>query len=473
MDFLKKTKIVCTIGPSSWDPNVMRSMIEAGMNVARVNGAFADEAELDKVTKLVRAVSTEVALMMDVKGPEVRMNKFPETKNIKPGDEIIIGNGPDTEIYPGNYKDLYKVLKAGQRVVIGDGDTELVVKEIVDDKMHCEVVFGEYLKPGKALNLPGADFATSALTEKDIINLKHSIKLGWDFVSASFVQNAESAREIKKFLEGSTMRLIAKIEDGEGVANIDEILEVVDGVMIARGGLGVELGLEKVPMVEKMLIEKCNALGKPVITATQMLESMTNNPRPTRAEVNDVAMAVLMGTDSVMLSGESSAGKYPVEAVKELSKIAIEIEKYIEPKVLRTRAKSAMVTDALTKAAAEMAINMIDNSEVEVVLIASRSGTTARLLGRHRISQPIYAFVSDENFQRQLALSKGINRAFVYTKTGEDRDAAIKDIVSEALNVGVVKEETKVLVIGKSPSEALGYVPNIFEVVRVADVLKK
>lgn len=472
MDFSKKTKIVCTIGPSSWDPEVMKSMIEAGMNVARVNGAFADEAELDKVTKLVRDVSSEVALMMDVKGPEVRMNKFAETKSIKPGDQIIIGNGADSEIYPGNYKDLYKVLKPGQRVVIGDGDTELVIKEIVEDKMHCEVVFGEYLKPGKALNLPGADFATSALTEKDIINLNHSIKLGWDFVSASFVQNAESAKEIKKYLEGSSMRLIAKIEDGMGVENIDEILEVVDGVMIARGGLGVELGLEKVPMVEKLLIEKCNALGKPVITATQMLESMINNPRPTRAEVNDVAMAVLMGTDSVMLSGESSAGKYPVEAVKELSKIALEIEKYVEPRVMKTRAKSAVVTDALTKAAAEMAINMIENYEVEVVLVASRSGTTARLLGRHRIKQPIYAFVSNDSFQRQLALSKGVNRAFVYKNIAADRDAAIKEIVSEALELGVVQENTKVLVIGKSPSEQAGYIPNIFEVVRVSDVLK-
>lgn len=469
MDFSKKTKIVCTIGPSSWDPAVMKQMIQAGMNVARVNGAFADEAELDKVTKLVRDVSDEVALMMDVKGPEVRMNKFSETKNIKPGDEIIIGNGPDAEIYPGNYADLYKVLKPGQRVVIGDGDTELIVKEIVGDKMHCEVVFGEYLKPGKALNLPGADFATSALTEKDIVNLKHSIKLGWDFVSASFVQNAESAREIKKHLEGSNMKLIAKIEDGEGVKNIDEILEVVDGVMVARGGLGVELGLEKVPMIEKTLIEKCNAVGKPVITATQMLESMTNNPRPTRAEVNDVALAVLMGTDSVMLSGESSAGKYPVEAVKELTKVSLEIEKQVEPKVLKTRAKSAIVTDALTKAAAEMCINM--ESEVDVVIVASRTGTTARLLGRHRINQPIYAFVSEEKFMRYLSLSKGINRAFVYSKVYKDRDLAVKEIMSEALEKGIITKDSRVLLIGKSPSETGEYLPNIFEVIKASSVL--
>lgn len=469
MDFNKKTKVVCTIGPSSWDPQVMKQMIESGMNVARVNGAFADEAELDKVTKLVKDVSDEVALMMDVKGPEVRMNKFSETKSIKPGDIIVIGNSDKDEIYPGNYKDLYKVLKPGQRVVIGDGDTELIIKEIIGDQMHCEVVFGEYLKPGKALNLPGADFATSALTEKDLVNLKHSIKLGWDFVSASFVQNAESAKEIKKYLEGSDMKLIAKIEDGEGVNNIEEILEVVDGIMIARGGLGVELGLEKVPMVEKLLLEKANIVGKPVITATQMLESMTNNPRPTRAEVNDVALAVLMGTDAVMLSGESSAGKYPVEAVKELTKISLEIEKQIKPVVLKSRAKSAVVTDALTKAAAEMCISMAH--EVDVVIVASRTGTTARLLGRHRINQPIYAFVSEDKFMRYLSLSKGINRAFVYGKVYKDRDLAVRELIAEAMEKGIVTKESKVLLIGKSPSETGEYFPNIFEVLTVGAVL--
>ncbi|CAG0938980.1 partial pyruvate kinase, partial [Candidatus Brocadiaceae bacterium] len=391
MDFSKKTKIVCTIGPSSWDPEVMRKMIEAGMNVARVNGAFADEAELDKVTKLVRDVSDEVALMMDIKGPEVRMNKFVEPKQIKAGDQVVIGNTEADAIYPANYKDLYTYLKPGQRLVVGDGDVELVLKEIQGDKMITEVVFGEVLKPGKALNLPGANFTTSALTEKDIINLKHSISLGWDFVSASFVQSAESAREIKKYLEGSSMKLIAKIEDAEGVKNIEEILEEVEGIMIARGGLGVELGLEKVPMVEKLLIEKATTVGKPVITATQLLESMTYNPRPTRAEVNDVAMAVLMGSDSVMLSGESSAGKYPVEAVKELTKISLEIEKHIEPEIMKTRASASIVGDAITKAAAEMCISM--ETHIDVVIIASRTGSTPRLLGRHRIKQPIYAFV--------------------------------------------------------------------------------
>lgn len=468
MNYDKKTKIVCTIGPSSWDPEVMRKMIEAGMNVARVNGAFADEAELDKVTKLVRDVSNEVGLMMDVKGPEVRMNKFAEAKVIQPGDEIIIGNTSADEIYPGNYTDLYKHLKPGQRVVIGDGDVELVIKEIKGDKMHCEVVFGELLKPGKALNLPGAEFATSALTEKDIANLKHSIKLGWDFVSASFIQSAEAAREVKKYLEGSHMKLIAKIEDQRGVDNIDEIIDECEGIMIARGGLGVELGLEKVPMIEKMLIEKCNKVGKPVITATQMLESMITNPRPTRAEVNDAAVAVLMGSDNLMLSGESSAGKYPIEAVKELTKISLEIEQHIEPAIIKYKSYASDTVDALTKAAAEVCIDL--EHEIDAVIVASRTGLTARLVARHRIKQPIYAFVSDDVYMRRLSLCKGVNRGFTYKKSFKDRDIAIKDLIQESLSQGIVTENSKILVIGRTLAEFGEYFPNIFEVVKVSDI---
>jgi pyruvate kinase len=322
---MANTQIVCTIGPSSWDAEVMRKMIAAGMTFARVNGAFADTAELDKVTKLVRDVSNDVGLMMDVKGPEVRMNKFPAPIELEIGMEIEIGNTPDSAIYPANYSDLYQKLQIGQRVVIGDGDVELKIKSIQGDKMMCEVVYGDLLKPGKAMNLPGAVFATEVLTAKDLENLNHSLKLGWTHVSASFIQNAESARLVRSHLQGR-MKLIAKIEDQQGLDNIDEILPEIDGVMIARGGLGVELGLEKVPYAQRYLSYKSQEAGKFFITATQMLESMTENPRPTRAEVNDVVTAVLLGSDALMLSAESSAGKYPVEAVEWMSKIATETE---------------------------------------------------------------------------------------------------------------------------------------------------
>ena len=321
-----KTQIICTIGPSSWDPKIIRDMFEAGMTCARVNGAFADIEEINKVNKLVKDVSDKIELMVDIKGPEVRMNKFKNEKLIKKGDLIIIGNNDSSEIFPSNYKNLYNYLNIGQRIIIGDGDVELVLEEIQNDLMYCKVLYGNVLKPGKAMNLPNANYSSTIITNKDLENLNHAISLGWNFVSASFIENAESAKFVKKHLEGSYMKLIAKIENESGVKNIDEILDVVDGIMVARGGLGVEMGLEKVPLTQRFLINKANKSKKIVITATQMMESMIENPRPTRAEVNDVATAILLGTNAVMLSAESSMGKYPVETVDWVYRIASEIE---------------------------------------------------------------------------------------------------------------------------------------------------
>jgi pyruvate kinase len=460
-----KTKIVCTIGPASWDSDVMKKMIEAGMNCARVNGAFANPDELDKVTKLVRDVSSKVSLMMDVKGPEVRMNKFSEPKAIKPGDKIEIGNDPSSEVYPANYPNLYTHLTVGQRIVIGDGDTELKIVDIVGDKMICEVVFGEILKPGKAMNLPGANYAISTLTEKDIENLLHSIKLGWDYVSASFIQDAESANEVKKYLAGTDMKLIAKIEDQLGVDNIDEILEVVDGIMVARGGLGVELGLEKVPMVQRKLIQKAISAGKIVITATQMLESMISNPRPTRAEVNDVATAILLGTDSVMLSAETSAGAYPVEAVSYMTSIATEIESHIQPTIINDRTHGPISTDAIAKAAASIAIQF--GSDIKCVIVVSRSGRTARMISRHSIQQPIHTFVKRDHYTRHLSIAKGITTADVVEQSVYDRDQAIEMILSQAKKLGYVSVGDRILFVSKVPFDQEQFFPNIFEVIDV------
>lgn len=473
----KKTKIVCTIGPASWDPKVMSDMIEAGMNCARVNGAFADTKELDKVRDLVRQFSDEVSLMLDIKGPEIRLNKFAEAKAIKPGDLVEIGNDDSSEIYPANYKDVYKKIEKGQRLVIGDGDVELKVTEIKGEKIMTKVVFGELLKPAKALNIPGVEITTSPLTEKDKENLTHAINTNWDFVSASFIQSAKSAREINEFIKkqqeqnnpGSGMKLIAKIEDRQGIDNIDEILKEVEGIMVARGGLGVELGLEKVPMVQKYLIDKATKAGKIVITATQMLESMTNNPRPTRAEVNDVATAVYQGTDAVMLSGEASVGKYPAGATAELALISREIEKYINLRIIEERSLYPELTDSLTKAAAEMCRNMSET--IDCVVVASRTGMTPRLLGRHRIKQPIYAFVSEPKYLRRMMLSKGINRAFTYNKILSDRDKAIRELVKLSLDNRIISENNTVLFIGKTPAETGEYFPNIFEVINIKKFL--
>lgn len=462
----KKTKIVCTIGPASWDPGVIRKMIESGMDCARVNGAFADPEEMDKVKELVRSVSEDVSLMLDVKGPEVRMNKFPEPIKLVPGMKISIGSTHNDPIYPANYPHLYKYVKEGQKILVGDGDVELIVKDILHGVMQCEVVFGEILKPGKALNLPGCVYTTDVLTKKDKENLRHAIVTGWDFVSPSFIQNKESARQVREFIKSSDMKIIAKIENQVGVDNIDSILEEVDGIMVARGGLGIELGLSKVPQVQLLLIEKANNAGKPVITATQMLESMITNPSPTRAEANDVATAILSGTDAIMLSAESSVGKYPIEAVTFMSKTALEVESGVNPEIIPTRAMDSSISaDAITKAAASICIEM--SKDIDKIVVVSKTGRTARLLTRHNLSQPVYAFVSSHSFARTLMLSKGIVKAYVQEATNENRDNAIQQVLDRAKREGVIKVNERILLICKTPIDGNHYFPNVFEVIVV------
>ena len=466
----RKTKIVCTIGPASWDKDVIRGMIEEGMNVARVNGAFADTDELDMVKKLIRNVSDDVALMLDVKGPEVRLNKFPEPIEISPGHSIILGNSENDLIYPANYPDLYKSVSVGQKIIVGDGEVEMIVKKIEDGHMYCEVVYGENFAPGKALSLPGCDYSSEVLTEKDRENLEHAIKTGWDIVSASFISDVNSVREVRDVIGDAEIKLIAKIEDEEGLKNIDEILQEVDGIMIARGGLGLELGLEKIPLVQKELITKLNESGLPVITATQMLESMTDNPRPTRAETTDVANAILQGTDAVMLSGESAMGKYPVQTVKMMSEIAIEAESTLEPKVLWGSIKAPLTTEAISKAAAEVCIGM--KEDLDAVIIVSKTGTTARLLARHNIKQQIFVFTSSDIKRRFLNLSKGVGKAFTFEgldvkEDSYSRDKAIKTILNMAFRKDVVQKGQKILFLGKTPVDKQEFFPNLFEIVRL------
>jgi len=317
----KKTDIICTIGPSSWDESVMEQMIAEGMNVARVNAAFADTAELEKVERLVRKFSSEVKLMLDVKGPEVRMNKFPAPVELTEGAELEIGSGEDFPIFPANYPNLYQKITVGQAILVGDGDVKLEVTELREKSFMVKVIYGTKLKPGKALNFPGVRLTDLPLTPRDEELIDFIFNRDWDYVSASFIGTKKDAEFIKTRLSGSGLKLIAKIEDAAGITNIDEILEVVDGVMIARGGLGVDIGLKYIGLLQRYLLEKCNTAGKYVIAATQMLESMFSSPVPTRAESNDVLTAIIMGANAVMLSGESSAGEYPVESVKFMSEV--------------------------------------------------------------------------------------------------------------------------------------------------------
>ena len=326
----KKVGIICTIGPASWDEDVMRSMIKNGMNIARVNGAFADRDEMLRVENLVKGISEKVELMIDVKGPEVRMNKFDEVIDIFPGDELEIGSDNSSKIYPANNPTIYKKLSKGQRIVVGDGDVVLEVIDILEKSFRVKVVAGSKLKPGKALNFPGFNLDEPPLTENDRNLLDYAIERGWEFVSASFIKDTNSAKFIRDYIEGSKIKFIAKIEDNDGVRNIRDIAPKVDMIMVARGGLGVDMGLETVGISQKKIMDAAREFNVPAIVATQMLESMAENPYPTRAETNDVATALFMGASYLMLSIESSMGKHPVEAVEFLSKVDAEYAKYIK-----------------------------------------------------------------------------------------------------------------------------------------------
>lgn len=407
----KKTKIVCTIGPASWDSAVLEKMILNGMNCARVNGAFADSNELTKVAETIRSISSEVALMIDVKGPELRLNKFAAPIDLAAQPDIVIGQKDLDPIFIANYPDTYKFISAGQKIAVGDGDVILKVKKIEEKKIYCEVVVGEVLKPGKALNIPGIKVSREILTEKDLANLKTAVELGYNFVSASFVQNAQAAKVIKEIIGDSEIKLIAKIEDQEGINNIDEILQVVDGIMISRGGLGVELGLEKVPMVQRFLTERAIYFAKPVITATQMLESMTYNPVPTRAEVNDVATAVILGSDAVMLSGETSAGEYPDLAVKQMSDIILSTEHNIKNYNFKISGNKFLDL-SLVELSNAVTENIFKNASLQMIIVKAIDANFSKYLSAKGINIPVYFFVGNQKSALELSLSRGNTRGF-------------------------------------------------------------
>ena len=330
---MRKTKIICTIGPASNSEDVLAQLMEAGMNVSRHNfshGSYEDNGKtIDAVKKVKNELGKDVEILLDTKGPEIRTGKFEGDKvTLVEGTEFtlvcgeqILGNSTTSAI---SYKDLCNDVKKGDLILIADGLVGLEVKEIEGNKIKCVVKNNATIGNFKNVNVPGVVTKLPAISEKDAEDLKFGVKMGIDLVAASFVRTAADVAEVRRVLEengGSHIKVFSKIENHEGVENIDEIIEASDGIMVARGDLGVEIPLEEVPFVQKMIIKKCNKAGKAVITATQMLESMTGNPRPTRAEVSDVANAVIDGTNAVMLSGETASGKYPVEAVSVMSRI--------------------------------------------------------------------------------------------------------------------------------------------------------
>ncbi|WP_040952521.1 pyruvate kinase [Gorillibacterium massiliense] len=418
---MRKTKIVCTIGPASESPDMLRKMMEAGMDVARLNvahGGFEEHgARIDVIRAVSRQLGKTVAVMLDIKGPEVRIGAIRDgAVPLTPGAMITLTTDVvegDAERVTVTYKDLPQDACKGTVILIDDGLIRLEVTEAGGSEVRCVVVNGGVLKSRKGVNIPGLHVNLPGVTERDVQFIRFGIEKRIDVIAASFVRKAADVMEIRSILEKENaghIRIIAKIEDQEGVDNLDEILEAADGIMVARGDMGVNLNAEEVPPVQKMIIRKCNAAGKPVITATHMLESMQVNPRPSRAEATDVAGAVFDGSDAVMLSGESAAGKYPLESVKVMARIAERAEQGIVHTLGEPWSDPAYSssTVSITEAVCRSAVHAATELRAAAIVAPTMSGFTARMAAKYRPECPVLAVSPDEKTLPGLCMVRGV-----------------------------------------------------------------
>ena len=410
---LKHTKIVATVSDQRCEVEFIRSLYKAGMNVVRLNSAHMVEEGFNRVVGNTRAVSNHIALLMDTKGPEIRTTKTAQPLELKTGDRIKVMGNPDGETTREciclSYKNFVADMSVGGELLIDDGDLDLKVIEKHSDYLVCEALNDATLGSRKSVNVPGVRISLPSLTEKDRTSILYCIKNNLDFIAHSFVRCKQDVLDIQRILDehNSPIKIIAKIENQEGIDNIDEILEVAYGIMIARGDLGIEVPQEKIPGIQRVLIRKCVEAKKPVIVATQMLHSMINNPRPTRAEVTDIANAIYYRTDALMLCGETAYGKYPVEAVATMTKIAAEAEK---TKLAANDIRVPIVGNDLdvTSFLAKQAVKASSKLHVKAIITDSFTGRTARYLAAFRGTSTVYAICYHERLTRELALSYGV-----------------------------------------------------------------
>ncbi|HLO10963.1 MAG TPA: pyruvate kinase [Pseudoneobacillus sp.] len=479
---MRKTKIVCTIGPASESVEKLTQLIETGMNVARLNFSHGDHEEHGQRIKNIREAANKtgktVAILLDTKGPEIRTNNMVGgAVELQAGNDIIVSmvevEGTEEKFsvtYPGLIDDIH----VGSKILLDDGLIGLEVTAIDKEKQEIQtkILNSGTLKNKKGVNVPGVSVKLPGITEKDASDILFGINQGIDFIAASFVRRASDVLEIRQLLEenqATHIQIIPKIENQEGVDHIDEILEISDGLMVARGDLGVEIPAEEVPLVQKMLIKKCNKQGKPVITATQMLDSMQRNPRPTRAEASDVANAIFDGTDAIMLSGETAAGNYPVEAVQTMHNIASRAEQALDHKeILSARSKDNEhnMTDAIGQSVAHTALNL----DVNAIVTPTESGHTARMISKYRPKAPIVAVTANEITNRRLSLVWG-----VYPQLGREvttTDEVLEVAVEESVNSGLVKHGDLVVITAGVPVGEAG-TTNLMKIHVVGGILAK
>ena len=476
---LRKTKIICTLGPATEDEAVLRRLMLGGMNAARFNFSHCTHEDaakkLEAVTRLREELGLPVATILDTKGPEIRVKTFKNGPiELKAGDTFTLTTREvegDDKIVSITYKDLPKDLKAGARVLIDDGLVEMRAEHVSETDIVCTVLNGGRVSNHKGINVPGTKLSMPFISEQDRSDIIFGIENGFDYIAASFTRSAEDILEIRHILkeyECHSMNIIAKIENMEGVENIDEILRVVDGIMVARGDMGVEIPLEDVPVLQKQLIQKSYLAGKQVVTATQMLDSMMKNPRPTRAEATDVANAIYDGTGAVMLSGETAAGKYPVEALKAMATIAetTEADSSFDSLVHHSGTDSSRLN--ISAAVGHAACTTATDIGASAIITASKSGETARLLSRFRPDTQIIACVLDETTRCQLNVYRGVTPLLMDYATSTDE--LISMSVAKAKSAGLVQDGDLVVVTAGVPVGISG-TTNMIKVHMVGDSL--
>ncbi|WP_436887855.1 pyruvate kinase [Mammaliicoccus sciuri] len=479
---MRKTKIVCTIGPASESEEMLEKLMLAGMNVARLNFSHGSHEEhkgrIDTIRKVSSKLNKNIGILLDTKGPEIR------THNMKDGlIELIKGSEVTVkttevegtpEAFSVTYEKLAEDVEVGSTILLDDGLIELTVKsvDIAKGEVHCDVQNTGELKNKKGVNLPGVKVNLPGITDKDASDIRFGIEEGVDFIAASFVRRPSDVLDIRAILEekeNNVIKIIPKIENEEGIENIDEILQVSDGLMVARGDMGVEILPEAVPMVQKQLIQKCNKLGKPVITATQMLDSMQRNPRCTRAEASDVANAIYDGTDAVMLSGETAAGLYPEEAVRTMQNIAVAAEEAQDYKKLLSD-RSKMIDTNLVNAIGVSVAHTALNLNVESIVAATESGATAQTISKYRPHSHIIAVTPNETTARHMTLVWGVLP--VVKKGKQTTDELLNNAVSTAVNTGLVDNGDLIIITAGVPTGETG-TTNLMKIHLVGDELAK
>lgn len=476
---MQKTKMIFTLGPASESEEVLSDLINCGMSASRHNFSHGNHEEhrarMNLVKKLREKYNKPIAIILDTKGPEIRTGDFKDGKaELIEGSEFtfycggdILGDSTKCSL---TYDNLYKDVKIGDMILVDDGLIGFEIKSIEDNKIHCTIKNGGSVSNHKSANIPGVSTSLPSLTDKDIDDLKFGCEMEVDIIAASFIRKAADVLAIRKVLAangGADIQIFSKIENQEGVTNIDEIIKFSDGIMVARGDMGVEIAIEQVPLVQKTIIEKCNKAGKAVITATQMLDSMMRNPRPTRAEASDIANAIFDGTDAIMLSGETASGKYPIEAARTMSNIARAAEEKLnyEKSLYKRGQNSTMnVPNAISFATCTTAMEL----KASAIITATQTGNTARMVSKYRPNCPIIAVTPSGKVARKLALNWGVFP--ILSNRTESTDELIEKSVDISLKTGFIKKGDLVIIAAGIPVSYSG-TTNMLKVHIVGDIL--